>query len=143
MPTRRILVVEDDAAIRRGIADALRYDGYEPVEATDARELLAQGARWQKRLRLLVVDVDLPKGSGLEALRAIRRPSPATPAIVITAKIDFDLEALADARTRTLRKPFRLSDFLRAVTELLAARRDVALAPSEPPAAAGDMEVAS
>ena len=123
-----VLVAEDNRHVLQILATGLRQVGYEPVEAMDACELLAQCARWQERLRLLVVDIDLPKGSGLEALQSIRRQSPATPAIVITGKIDFDLEALADARTRTLRKPFRLSDFLRVVAELLAARREMELA---------------
>ena len=37
MAAKRVLVVEDDAAIRRGVCDALRFQGYEVVEAGDGR----------------------------------------------------------------------------------------------------------
>ena len=115
-----VLVVEDNRQVLQVLSMGLQQVGYKPVEATDARELLAQWERCRENLRLLIVDIDLPRGSGLDALQSIRRQAPTLPAIVITGKVDVDLEALADERTRTLRKPFRLADFLRAVLKLLA-----------------------
>jgi two-component system cell cycle sensor histidine kinase/response regulator CckA len=115
-----IVVAEDNRQVRQVLTTGLQQLGYEVVQAVDARDLVAQCAHWQARARLVVADVDLPKGSGLDALRSIRRGCPSLPAIVITAKVDFDLEAVADAHTRALRKPFRLSEFVRAVRELLA-----------------------
>jgi PAS domain S-box-containing protein len=122
-----ILIAEDNRSVLQVLTACLRQSGYETVQATDASELLAQCARWQQRLRLLVVDIDLPKGNGLEALRRIRHELPTAPAVVITAKLDVDLEAVADARTRVLRKPFHLADFLRAAASLLAAYQGVEL----------------
>ncbi|MFL6198233.1 MAG: response regulator transcription factor [Thermoanaerobaculia bacterium] len=84
MTARVILVVEDDLSIRRGMADALRYAGYEVREAGDgvtACELAAAGG-----LDLVLLDLVLPRRDGLEVLRRIRREDPALPAIVVTAR---------------------------------------------------------
>jgi two-component system cell cycle sensor histidine kinase/response regulator CckA len=114
-----ILVAEDNRQVRQVLTRGLQQLGYAVAQAVDANDLVAQFAQQQARARLIVADVDLPKGSGIKALRSIRRGCPTLPAIVITAKVDFNLEAVADTHTRTLRKPFRLSEFVRAVTELL------------------------
>jgi DNA-binding response OmpR family regulator len=84
MTARVILVVEDDLAIRRGMADALRYASYEVKEAGDgvtACELAAAGG-----LDLVLLDLVLPRRDGLEVLRRIRREDPALPVIVVTAR---------------------------------------------------------
>jgi DNA-binding response OmpR family regulator len=43
MDTRRILVVEDDSAIRQGIVDALKFTGYEVLQAANGNDGMAQG----------------------------------------------------------------------------------------------------
>ena len=81
---KRILVVEDDAAIRRGLADALRFAGYEVLEAGDGHE----GKRMAVRVGydLLLLDLILPGPSGMEILAAVRLTRPALPVIVLTAR---------------------------------------------------------
>ena len=123
-----VLVAEDNRQVLQVLTMGMQRAGYEVAQATDAQELLTQCARWQQRVRLLVVDIDLPKGDGIQTLRQIRRTAPTMPAIVITAKIDFDLDTVTDEHTRALRKPFRLGDFLRAVAELSARPQDAKLA---------------
>jgi PAS domain S-box-containing protein len=123
-----VVVAEDNRQVLQVLTTGLQRAGYEVGQVTDAQELLAQCARWQQKVRLLVVDIDLPKGDGIQALRQIRRTAPTMPAIVITAKIEFDLETVTDEHTRALRKPFRLGDFLRVVAELSAKPQDTELA---------------
>lgn len=84
MPARRVLVIEDDPAIRRGVADALRFDGYQPLEAGTFQEGLEAALRWPCELVLL--DLVLPGGDGLDILARTREAHPALPVIVLTAR---------------------------------------------------------
>jgi DNA-binding response OmpR family regulator len=84
MGKQRILIVEDDPAIRLGIVHSLRFNGYEPLEARDAREGrdLALGQPFD----LLLLDLNLPDGDGLEILRELRSLRSRAPVIVLTAR---------------------------------------------------------
>lgn len=84
MSSQRILVVEDDAAIRRGLVDALRFQGFEVLEAQDGAEGLAQGL--SAAYDLLLLDLVLPAVEGLEILRRVRLAHPTRPIIVLTAR---------------------------------------------------------
>ena len=66
MDAKRILVVEDDSAIRRGLVDALQFAGYEVLEAangTDGIQLVQRAS-----FDLLLLDLILPSPSGFEIL---------------------------------------------------------------------------
>jgi DNA-binding response OmpR family regulator len=84
MPARKVLVIEDDAAIRRGVVDALRFDGYQPLEAGTFDEGLAAALRTPCDLVLL--DLVLPGGDGLDILARAREVHPTLPVIVLTAR---------------------------------------------------------
>jgi DNA-binding response OmpR family regulator len=79
----RILTVEDDPAIRRGIVDALRFAGYDPQEAATGEQALRLATTMQ--YDLLLLDLVLPGGSGLDILRQVRANRPTQPVIVLTA----------------------------------------------------------
>jgi len=83
MAKRRILVVEDEAAIRRGIADALRARHYEVLEAADGHT----GADMATSVdcELVLLDLMLPGQDGLEVLRQVRQVRPTLPVIILTA----------------------------------------------------------
>jgi DNA-binding response OmpR family regulator len=84
MNKARIVVVEDEPAIRRGVADALRLTGYDVAEAADGaaglREAAADG------VDLVLLDLLLPKKDGLAVLAELRKTCPARPVIVLTAR---------------------------------------------------------
>ena len=80
---RRILVVEDDAAIRQGLVDALGSERYEVLEAADG-EAGAELALVEP-LDLVVLDLMLPGRGGLEILAEVRTARPLLPVIILTA----------------------------------------------------------
>ena len=83
MPHPAILIIEDDAAIRRGIVDAVRYAGYMPLEAAhgDAGLKMALARDYD----LLLLDLVLPGVGGLEILRVLRESRPTQPVIILSA----------------------------------------------------------
>src|SRR5262249_13822098 len=83
MPTK-ILVVEDDRAIRRGLVDALKFAGYDTVDAGDGEEGLVQAL--VPGIDLVLLDVLMPKRDGFSVLEELRRSRPGLPVIVLTAK---------------------------------------------------------
>jgi DNA-binding response OmpR family regulator len=85
VPHQRILVVDDEEAIRELVGSYLRTEGFDVVEAVDGEDALAQVA--QGAADLIVLDLRLPGISGLDVLREIRRTS-AVYVIVLTARAD-------------------------------------------------------
>ena len=80
----RILTVEDDAAIRRGIVDALSFAGYDVIEAATGDEGCA--AAVSRAYDLLLLDMVLPGKTGLEILREVRNARPTMPVIILSAQ---------------------------------------------------------
>lgn len=124
----KILLAEDQAQMRSMVAELLRGRGYDVVELRDGpsltRELYASTADDDNPTEpaLLISDVRMPNGSGLEALRAIRRTHQTLPVIVMTAFGDPQLhrEAHALGATHVFDKPFDLSDLLAEVERVLS-----------------------
>jgi DNA-binding response OmpR family regulator len=79
-----ILTVEDDAAIRRGIADALEFAGYRVLEAD--RGDTGLDAALRLTYELLLLDLVLPGLDGLELLRQVREARPTLPVIILSAR---------------------------------------------------------
>ena len=85
----KVLVVEDDEAIRRAIVDELRLDKFSVSEAADGEEALAKVASFKPDL--IILDVILPKVNGLEVLKKIRsNPLFAETKVVVFTDIDAD-----------------------------------------------------
>lgn len=79
----RILVVEDDKAIRMGIQDDLQFDGFEVAVATDGKEGLKQALAGD--FRLIILDILLPGLNGFEVCKKIREAGVTTPILMVTA----------------------------------------------------------
>ncbi len=84
MPARRILVIEDDPAIRQGVCDALRFEGFLPFEAADAPT--GRESALRNPCELILLDLMLPGGDGFEILEAVREVNPTLPVIILTAR---------------------------------------------------------
>src|SRR5437764_384645 len=86
MAQRQVLVVEDDFAIRQGIVDALKFQGYSVMEAKTGNTGLEMAVRTS--YDILLLDLILPERDGLEILRELRQVRPSIPVIILTAKGD-------------------------------------------------------
>ena len=120
----RILVVEDDPAILRGLADTLRREAYEVLTAADGES----GYRLvrEKHPDLLILDLMLPKLSGYEICRQMRAEGLRTPILILTARGDegdrvLGLDLGADDYVS---KPFSLRELLARVRALLRRVKD-------------------
>ena len=85
---RRILVVEDEPAIRDSVVYALKKEGFDPHAVADGEAALEEARR--EPYDVVVLDLMLPKLSGLDVCRALRAESD-VPVIVLTAK-DSELD---------------------------------------------------
>lgn len=114
-----VLVVEDDAPIRRGVVDSLRFAGYETLEAADGAQGLEIALRSVPDLVLL--DVLMPAVDGFTVLEELRRTHPRLPVIMLTAR------GSEEDRVRGLRrgaddyvvKPFSTTELLARVEAVL------------------------
>jgi DNA-binding response OmpR family regulator len=80
----RFLLVEDDRMIGDSLRAALRMDGHAVDWVRDAEA--AAGTLASERFDLVLLDLGLPRGSGMEVLKALRARGDATPVIVLTAR---------------------------------------------------------
>ncbi len=83
---RRILVIEDDKAIRLGLVDALRFESFEVFEAGTAKTALEMALSVD--CHLILLDLLLPGGDGLSILQRVRAARPTLPVIILTARGD-------------------------------------------------------
>jgi CheY-like chemotaxis protein len=118
----RILVVDDEPAVRRFVTDALRSSGYEVVGASTGREALAAVYGESRTPTLLVTDIEMPGMSGVELAARVRADRPGIRVILMTGRE----ASAARARERAglvegvLLKPFGLAELLHAVLDALA-----------------------
>ncbi len=119
MQLQSILTVEDDPAIRRGIVDALKFAGYGVFEA--ARGDTGREMALARSYDLLLLDLVLPGGDGLEILRAVREIRPSQPIIVLTARGE-EHDRVAGLRLGAddyVVKPFSVKELLARVEAVL------------------------
>jgi DNA-binding response OmpR family regulator len=102
----RILLVEDEKKLARSIKQQLERAGYFVEIAEDG--VAAEDKARQGEYHIIVLDLNLPKKSGLEVLRDLRAASYATPVLILTALegVDHRIEALKTGADDYLAKPF-------------------------------------
>jgi DNA-binding response OmpR family regulator len=130
METRRVAVIEDDAAIASAVAARLRAEGFEVETAADG----PAGVELCRRLRpdLVVLDLMLPGFDGLEVCRRIQRERH-VPVLMLTARdSETDLEiGLAVGADDYMTKPFSPRELVARVRALLRRADRAAAAPDE------------
>ncbi|MDT5033036.1 MAG: two-component system, OmpR family, response regulator MprA [Actinoplanes sp.] len=124
----RILVVDDDAAVRDSLARTLRFEGHEVVTADDGEQALS--AVRAKEPDAMILDVSMPKLDGLQACRRLRAEGVLLPVLMLTARDSVgDRVAGLDAGADDyLVKPFALQELLARLRALL--RRSLISAPT-------------
>lgn len=116
----RVLVVEDDAAIRKVNTEVLIHSGYQVDSAEDGAA--AWDALQLNNYDLVVTDNDMPKVTGVELIQKLHAASMALPVIMATgAPPDIKLTSHTRQPVRTLIKPFTFDELLTAVNEVLRA----------------------
>src|SRR5438874_1443938 len=119
MPAARVVVIEDEPAIRRGVVDALRATGYDVAEAADGQQGADQALR--RGVDLVLLDLLLPKRDGLDVLNEVRRVRPTLPVIILTARGTEDdrVRGLTMGADDYVVKPFSARELLARVEAVL------------------------
>src|ERR671932_743944 len=118
-----ILLVEDKDSLRRVLCLTLETAGYSVTEAEDARAAAQEIARAPHRI--VLTDLRMPHGTGLDVLRAARSADPDIPGIVMTAygSIDEAVQAMKDGAHDFLQKPVDSNHLLLLVERALEQSR--------------------
>ena len=121
----RILVVDDDGAIRGAIRRLLTLEGYEVVEAANGREAIA--CYREQSVDLVITDIWMPDKDGLEVIRELHQMSPGLPMIAMSGgssrgKLDFLHHAEAFGACEVLQKPFKIETLVQSVRKWIEER---------------------
>ncbi|HUS68400.1 MAG TPA: response regulator transcription factor [Kofleriaceae bacterium] len=114
----RILIVEDELALREGVSDLLRGDGHEVVAAADGEEGAARGVA--EPFDVVVLDVMLPRLGGFEVCRRLRAARPGMPILMLTARGGEEdvVRGLGEGADDYVTKPFGARELLARVRAL-------------------------
>ena len=120
MAVRRILIVEDEATLRRIVADAMELAGYEVAVAEDGEEglRLLEGGHFD----LVVADIMMPRMDGFQMVRRMRQLHPKTQFLFLSARSSSDdvVEGFRSGGHDYLRKPFVMNELMVRVEALLS-----------------------
>jgi DNA-binding NtrC family response regulator len=117
----RLLIVDDDQSMRAALYESLSSCGYEVETAENGADALVKFKEGQ--FAGVVTDMRMPKMSGMDVLRGVKKISPLTPVILITAygTVNTAVEAMKEGASEFIMKPFSLDDLEFAVKNVLAA----------------------
>jgi len=119
MKQKQVLVIEDDASIRRGVVDTLTFSGYATMEADNGDDglELALTATYD----LLLLDLVLPGRDGLDILKELRSARPTEPVIIMTARGEESdrVRGLQLGADDYVVKPFSVKELLARVEAVL------------------------
>jgi len=121
MVARKILLADDDSAVREGLDRVLRFEGYETVLAGDGRAALAYVSAPDTAPDLVLMDVTMPGLDGLAATRRLRASGCTIPILMITGRnaVGDRIVALDNGADDYLMKPFAIEELLARVRALL------------------------
>lgn len=113
--TPKILLVDDDANLRKTLADILRFKGYEVAVAGTGAKGIAEAAR--TFVNVALIDLRLPDMSGIEVMEQIKLATPLAEAIILTghAAMDTAIEATNKGAFSYLLKPYEIDDLLQHI----------------------------
>jgi DNA-binding NtrC family response regulator len=120
---QRLLLVEDDPAVRRSVAETLEAEGVEVHVASTAEEALGRLA--EVAPEVVLTDVRMPGMDGLSLLRVLRERVPDVDVVVMTAFDDMPtvVQAMRDGAFELIVKPLRLADLRGTLARLVEDRR--------------------
>jgi CheY-like chemotaxis protein len=118
-----VLIIDDEAEIRRNLTIGLTQEGYSAVACPDgisAIHELEQSLEKGIKYDYLITDIFMPDIDGLKILKVIKKQYPNLPVLVITGygDISLEVEAVSEYNTGYLDKPFEISELVEALEEL-------------------------
>jgi two-component system response regulator PhoP len=115
----RLLLVEDEPALREQLADRLRQDGYAIDTAVDGEEGLFYASEYP--IDLAIIDLGLPKMSGIELIQHLRKQGKDVPVLILTARNKWQdkVEGLESGADDYLAKPFHYEELAARVKALI------------------------
>lgn len=135
----RILIIEDEAPMRTGLADVLTGEGYRALTASDGEIGLRKAAA--EKPDLILLDIMMPKLDGFEVCAELRRLAMPVPVLMLTAKgqIEDRVTGLDAGADDYLVKPFSTEELLARVRALLRRTKRQSQSPAK--LKLGDMEI--
>ena len=125
-PTETVLLVDDDNAIRRVFAKALRGRGYQVVEAANGEDALTLAGSYNAPMHLVISDIMMPEMDGNELFRTLRTLYPKMRFIFISGHLtSADTEISPDGCTAYIAKPMHLGDLLDLAEVIVRGRFDL------------------
>lgn len=130
MKSLKVLIADDEIELRESISATLEHMGFETILAADGQEAIDKAR--EEDISIAILDVNMPKRSGLEALREIRANDPSVLVLVITAhgNVSDAVEALREGAFNYIEKPLKeshLRDLVERASNTHQAVRQVAL----------------
>ena len=114
--TESILVVEDEAGLRSMVRETLSQRGYRVLEARNGEEALRVFAEQGNNIDLLLMDVVMPKGSGLDVAEQLRAH---TPKILLMSGYTDRINEIEESKFHLLHKPFAPDTLAQRIREVL------------------------
>lgn len=123
---KQILIVDDERITLRALQEEFTEAGYEVTAVTDGET--ASTLIGKKHYDLVLLDMQLPRKSGMEVLKECRKLAPDTIVVMITAyaSVETAVMAMREGASDYITKPYDIENVLSNVEKLLAARRVVA-----------------
>lgn len=114
------LIADDEPEVRRAAARILKRIGFELLEAHDGASALEHFEQAGPRISLVLLDVNMPKMSGIEVLGAMRLVDPELPVVLTSGYPEEGLEHVLSQRTRFLQKPYTPNDLVKCVAVVMS-----------------------
>ena len=127
-----LLVADDNRQVRAIMAGTLEAAGYRVLQAVDGIAATEVFAAHPETLALAILDVDMPRMSGLECLERLRARRPALPVIVISGLADVHLTDEQARNATLLKKPFRMAKLTALVARMLSTPQPESASVNEP-----------
>ena len=115
---KRILLADDDSAVRRMLFRVLTDEGYSVIQASNGREVLQSTA--SGNVDLAVLDLSAPLDDAWKNLQQLNAGHPELPIILITARSSPVFPSLVSGVKALMEKPLDLPKLLRTISEVLA-----------------------
>jgi len=135
-PLYQVLLVEDDKLIAKSLKMSLPYKGFEVTVCESVREGLS--GFQSKRFDLILLDINLPDGSGMDLCREMRKTDDVVPILMLTANVDEDsaVRGLEEGADDYIRKPYGVNELTARMKRLLERKTK-----SPPPLRSGPLRV--